>query len=122
MFFNSSISNTFIWCINQFLLLNTSSFTAPLLNGKLHFFVQCFHFPHIFLLIHSVSFSFDILNLEFDGNFHLVSEFLAISFPFYGCCECWQPCVRLSLYWQLPVDSRFKMLKEKEIELIRKKV
>ena len=71
MFFNSSVNNTFLWCISQFLLLNTSSLL----------------FPQAFLLINSISFSFNILNLKSTGNFHSVSQFLAISSPFYECCE-----------------------------------
>ena len=46
------------------------------------------------------SLSFSLLGLESFSGFHLVSEFLVVSFSLTACCECWLPCVKLSLHYE----------------------
>ena len=85
MFFNKGISITFRWCINNFFL------KALFLFFSLDFFLAN---------LISLSLSFSLLGLESFSGFHLVSEFLFVSFSLTACCEYWLPCVKLSLHYE----------------------
>ena len=53
-------------------------------------------FPQTFFLANLISLSV----LNFFGSVSLVSEFLVVSCSLTACCECWLPCVRLSLLYE----------------------
>ena len=76
MFFNNSINIIFKWFINHFFLKTLS----------LLFFLRLFSLPTSLLL-----------GLESFGSYHLVSEFLVVSYSLIACCECWLLCIKLSL-------------------------
>ena len=76
MFFNNSINVIFKWFINHFFLKTLSLF----------FSLRLFSLPTSLLL-----------GLESFGSYHLVSEFLVVSYSLIACCECWLPCIKLSL-------------------------
>ena len=77
---------TFTWYINQHPIVNIFSF----------------HFSWSFLFINVIIahqlYHYRALNLP--RAFHLVSEFLAISCCFFGCCDCCLLCIRLRLHYE----------------------
>ena len=86
MFFNKGINITFKWCINNFFIQTFfCSFSSDFFPCQLDFFF---------------SLSLSILGLESFGNFHLVSEFLVVSYSLTAGCECWLPCVKLGLHYE----------------------
>ena len=79
MLFSTSLYINFTWCINQFILLNTFPFL----------------FPHTFLLINSIFFSFDYwIFCHLTTCLKVSSCFLC----FFKCCECLLPWIRQVLY------------------------
>ena len=54
--------------------------------------------------------------MESFGSFHLVSEFLVVSYSLTACFGCWLPCVKLSLHYEniKKVNTCRKMHEKKE--------
>ena len=40
-----------------------------------------------------------LLGLESFDSFHVVSKFLVVSYSLTASCECWLPCLKLSLHY-----------------------
>ena len=83
MFFNNSINITFKWCI-----IPRNNFFVPI--------PQTFYLTDLISLFLSVTLclSLSLLGFESFASFHLVSEFLVVSYSLTAFCECWLPCVK----------------------------
>ena len=81
MFFNNDIKVTFKWCVNNFFLETLFSF--------------------FFLRIFSCQLDFS-LSLGSWIFWQLSSCFrvLVVPYSLNACCECWLPCVNLSLHYK----------------------
>ena len=86
MLFNKSVNITFKWCMNN-LFLETLFF---------FFYLRLFSLSTWFLSLFSLSF----LGLESFGSFHLVFEFLVVSYSLTAWCEWWLPCEKLSFHYE----------------------
>ena len=76
---------------------------APAISSSKHFFVlftQTFFLVNLISLSLSLSLSPSLLGLESFGSFHLVSEFLVLSYSLTASCEYWLPCIKLSLHYE----------------------